>query len=98
MADSVYDKFSRGEMTLRDYLAADRTILANERTLLAYVRTALTFLITGLGLLKLFEGPFAHTLAWVSIFLFVALLGWGFQRFCRFRTAYKKLTAAECKG
>lgn len=39
----------KGQLILRDHLAADRTILANERTFLAYIRTALTLFIAGLS-------------------------------------------------
>jgi len=39
----------KGQLILRDHLAADRTILANERTFLAYIRTALTLFVAGLS-------------------------------------------------
>lgn len=47
MNESRYSRFGKGELTLRDELALDRTLLANERTLLAYLRTAMALLIAG---------------------------------------------------
>lgn len=50
----VYKEAHPDELTLRDYLARDRTVLANERTLLSYLRTAFGFAAGGVTLVKLF--------------------------------------------
>ncbi|MDN5354153.1 MAG: putative rane protein [Candidatus Cloacimonadota bacterium] len=42
------------ELTLRDFLAIDRTKLANSRTVLAYIRTALMMVVSAITLMKLF--------------------------------------------
>lgn len=44
---------SRIDTTLRDDLAAERTVLANERTLLAYIRTAVALALTGVSAMHL---------------------------------------------
>ncbi|CEH34310.1 DUF202 domain-containing protein [Romboutsia lituseburensis] len=49
-------KNNHKDMTLRDYLAIDRTILANERTHLSYTRTVVSFLVAALTLYKLLGG------------------------------------------
>ncbi len=51
----------KGQLILRDHLAADRTILANERTFLAYIRTALTLFVAGLSFVhfKIVSAPMA---------------------------------------
>jgi hypothetical protein len=43
MLNKLHSKYHKGEITLRDYLAAHRTILANDRTWLSYVRTCFNF-------------------------------------------------------
>ncbi len=51
MSKSLYERFGRRELILRDELAIDRTLLANERTLLAYLRSAVALLIAGLTII-----------------------------------------------
>lgn len=41
------------ELTLRDFLAIDRTKLANSRTFLAYLRTALMMAVSAITIIKL---------------------------------------------
>ena len=55
MIKKIHKKYSKGEMTLCDYLSAHRTLLANDRTWLGYVRTALTFFIAGVTFIKFFD-------------------------------------------
>ena len=43
------------DMTLRDYLALDRTKLANERTYLGYMRTFISLLASGVGFIRFIE-------------------------------------------
>ncbi len=47
----------RPSLTLRDYLALERTMVANTRTFLSYVRTAVGLLVAGIGMLKIGELP-----------------------------------------
>lgn len=58
---NIYD-FSKDEMILRDFLAADRTLLANERTLLSYFRTGLGLLAIAISLIKLFDNNITYIL------------------------------------
>jgi putative membrane protein len=55
MNDSVYSKFGRDDLILRDELAIDRTLLANERTLLAYLRSGVALLIAGVSIIHFSE-------------------------------------------
>ncbi len=72
-----YASFKKEEITLRDHLAADRTILANERTFLAYIRTALTFFVSGATFIKFFDSLILEVLGWVfvPIAIYVFILG-----------------------
>lgn len=47
----------QSSLTLRDYLALERTMVANTRTLLSYIRTAIGVLVAGIGMLKIGELP-----------------------------------------
>ena len=49
---SVYSRFDKEELILRDELAIDRTLLANERTLLTYLRGAVALVIAGLSIIQ----------------------------------------------
>jgi putative membrane protein len=49
--NSVYSRFEKTKLILRDELAIDRTLLANERTLLAYLRSAVALLIAGVSII-----------------------------------------------
>ncbi len=90
--DKKHYKTNIEELTIRDYLAADRTSLANERTYLAYVRTALAMAASGFGLIKLFPGNVA-TLAvgWILISVGLIVLVFGTYRFIYFRREIKEL-------
>lgn len=66
--EKIYN-FSKEEMILRDFLAADRTLLANERTLLAYIRTGIGLLAIAISLIKLFS----TTTTYVLGIFFIAL-------------------------
>lgn len=43
---------NHGDMSLRDFLALDRTKLANERTYLSYIRTFISLLAAGVGFIR----------------------------------------------
>ncbi|NLH16942.1 MAG: DUF202 domain-containing protein [Phycisphaerae bacterium] len=47
MAASIYSRFVKDPLILRDELAIDRTLLSNERTLLAYLRSGVALAIAG---------------------------------------------------
>jgi putative membrane protein len=86
----------RGEaLTLRDRLAADRTVLANERTFLAYVRTAFAFAVGGATLLHFFGSGWALPVGWAMIALGAAFLAWGVQRFLTERRRLAPLRGIE---
>ena len=93
--NSPYHGFTREELILRDYLAADRTALANERTFLAYVRTALTFFVTGVTFIKIFDDPVLTFTGWIfmplGLFIFIA----GLIRYLNMRRDISKLRQAE---
>ena len=80
-----YDAVPPDDLTLRDRLAADRTVLANERTLLAYVRTALGLLAGGAGLVHFVEVAWAEVVGWALIGLAPLVLALGVLRFLRVR-------------
>jgi putative membrane protein len=55
-------------LTVRDYLALDRTKLANHRTFLAYIRTMIMLFASGITFLKAFpDDNVMRTLAWILI-------------------------------
>lgn len=56
-------------LSLRDYLAIDRTKLANQRTLLAMLRTGLYLMVMAVTIVSL---EFLEELRWVSSILFGA--------------------------
>lgn len=47
MGTSIYSRFGKDQLILRDELAIDRTLLSNERTLLAYLRSGVALVIAG---------------------------------------------------
>jgi putative membrane protein len=69
------------DLTLRDYLAIDRTLLANERSFLAYIRTAITLLIAGISLIKFFNSNVVQSLGIICIAVAALILLRGFRRY-----------------
>jgi len=69
-----YADLPDGDLTLRDWLALDRTVLANERTLLAYVRTALALLAGGVALFQFVETDWALAVGMAALPLALAVL------------------------
>ncbi len=55
MLNKLHEKYHKGQLTLRDYLAAHRTILANDRTWLGNIRTSLAIFVTGVSFMKFFD-------------------------------------------
>ena len=80
-------------LTLRDQLAADRTVLANERTLLAHVRTALGLLGGGGALLYVGDAPWLLATGLALIAAAPLSLGAGVWRYVRVRRRLRPLLA-----
>ncbi len=85
MERQPYVRFKKEELTLRDYLAADRTALANERTLLSYARTALGVALAGGSLIHFFTSMAADIAGWVLLVLAGVTFAWGLWRFLWYR-------------
>ena len=90
MKKAPYEKFSPGELILRDHLAVDRTALANERTFLAYARTALTLFLAGVTFIKFFDTPALTILGWAFLPLGVGTFAFGLYRFRSLSVRIKK--------
>ena len=88
-----YERGQDGDLTLRDYLAMDRTILANERTLLAYVRSALALAIVGGSAIKFFDSVGMEVLGAVFILLGIATMIVGVRRFSRINERIRAVIA-----
>jgi putative membrane protein len=67
MNDKPYAACDPEELTLRDYLAIDRTRLANERTLLAYLRSAVALLLAGLSILHFWPRGWFGAVGWACL-------------------------------
>lgn len=67
MLKKLHKHYNKGELTLKDYLAAHRTLLANDRTQLSYVRTSLTLFIAGVTFIKFFGSQIFIVIGWVFI-------------------------------
>lgn len=89
--------------TLRDDLAAERTVLANERTLLAYIRTAVALALTGISAWHL---PGLHPNPTFADALYYAvgavLLGFAFAvvwvGYARYRRVKARIAATPANG
>ena len=88
----VYHDIDEQELSLRDFLALDRTILASERTVLAYVRTALMLIVSAISLIKLFPLNFLAQTAGIALVPLAALVTLiGFQRYLLLSRSLKKV-------
>jgi len=90
MKSEQYTKFN-GDLTLRDYLALDRTVLANERTLLSYIRTAVAFAAAGAALVHFFDLGLIKAAGWVLIPLAAVVLLAGVRRYISMRRRLNRL-------
>ncbi len=90
-----YETFKKDEITLRDHLAADRTILANERTYLAYIRTALTFFVSGATFIKFFESLILDILGWLFIPVAIYVFLFGSRRYLEMKKAISPIKNLE---
>ena len=91
-------KSIKGQLILRDHLAADRTILANERTFLAYVRTALTLFIAGLSFVhfKILSSPLIDGIIG-SLLMFTGAITFflGLYRYRKAKTLIREIKQKE---
>lgn len=92
MLEKISSKYHKGELTLRDYLAAYRTVLANDRTWLSYVRTALTLFVAGVSFIRFFKLPILIYIGWafIPISIFVLVIG-----FWRHHKRWKRIETLE---
>jgi putative membrane protein len=72
---------NRERIILRDFLALERTTLANERTLFAYIRVSLFMVLAGITFVQLEAFESVVWAGYLSFFLSVVLLIFGFIRF-----------------
>lgn len=88
----------KGQLILRDHLAADRTILANERTFLAYIRTALTLFVAGLSFVhfKIVSSPLADG-AIGGLFMLIGTITFflGLYRYNKMKTLISEIKQKE---
>lgn len=88
----------KGQLILRDHLAADRTILANERTFLAYIRTALTLFVAGLSfvhLKEIFSSYIVEIIGVIFILIGIATFFIGFYRYHRMKALIREVKHKE---
>ncbi len=95
MSNTPFRRFAEDELTLRDYLAIDRTILANERTLLAHARTSICLLAGGVTAIQLLEETYAAALGVAAIIAAVAVAVLGLFSYQRGRRHYKGVLETE---
>ncbi len=84
MSESPYEHYNevhKEDMTLRDYLAVDRTVMANESSFLSYIRTALTMIVAAVTFLKFFNSTSVHVLGWIFIVGAVLMVVHGATRY-----------------
>lgn len=88
---SLYSKLCEQRLSLREHLAAVRSILSNERTLLAYFRTALTLFVAGVSFIRFFGWPVLEVLGYIFVFIGIIILILGVVTY----TKMKKLIERE---
>jgi len=95
MSEEIYNRYNGAEreaMTLRDYLAVDRTVMSNEVSFLSYIRTALTMDVAAVTFLKFFDVTALHILGWVLIIASLMLVVHGATRYETMGKILKRLT------
>ncbi len=85
MIEKAHNKYHKGEMILRDYLAAHRTFLSNERTWLGSLRTSLTLFVAGVTFIKFFDSQILTIVGWIFIPLGVIYIILGIHRYFKVR-------------
>ncbi|MBU0727758.1 DUF202 domain-containing protein [Patescibacteria group bacterium] len=63
----LHKHYNEGRLTLRDYLAAHRTVLANDRTWLGNIRTSMTFFVAGVSFIQFFDLEIIRMIGWAFI-------------------------------
>jgi putative membrane protein len=91
--DSLYSRFGKDELILRDELAIDRTLLANERTLLAYLRSGVTLLIAGVTIMHFSEVGWFWTIGLTSIPAGIIAAIIGIQRYRKMKKSIAYIRA-----
>jgi len=87
----VSEQSASGMPSLRERLAAARSILANERTFLAYQRTALTQLAVAATFIHFFDHPALTIVGWLLVPSSVVTIGLGVLRYRRMRALIRLL-------
>jgi putative membrane protein len=98
MDDSVYSRFEKDKLILRDELAIDRTLLSNERTLLAYLRSGAALIIAGATITHFSNDPsfWMMGLLCVPIGVIVSLIGiWRYRKMDRSIRLLRQQSALE---
>jgi putative membrane protein len=95
MLKKLHHHFEAGELSLKDYLAAHRTILANDRTWLAYMRTALTLFVAGASFIQFFDSGFLVIVGWLFLPLGVFVLAIGFYRHSQYRKLVRSIKKSK---
>ena len=86
------------DLSLRDKLAADRTVLANERTLLAHIRTALGLLGGGGALVYVSDDVWLIVIGAVLLTAAPLELSWGAWRYLGVRRRLRPLLKRSQAG
>lgn len=96
--NSIYSRFDRTQLDLRDELAIDRTLLANERTLLAYLRSGVALLIAGVTMIHFSRQDWFWEVGAACLPTGVASVIVGAVRFRRMHTSINLLrrSSGEC--
>lgn len=77
----LHKHYHEGNLTLRDYLAAHRTVLANDRTWLGNVRTSVTFFVAGVSFIQFFGSEIIQTVGWAFVPIGALNLIYGFVKY-----------------
>ncbi len=91
MNGTLYQRFMASTLSLREHLAAARSIMANERTFLAYQRTALTQLAVAATFLRFFDHPALTVLGWLLVPTSLVTMALGLVRYLRMRRLIHQL-------
>ena len=85
MADVPYQRIPPEEMSLRDYLAVERTVMANQRSFLACLRTMLSLVVAGASFIKFSGYRWMELVGWVLVSLGIVLAPIGTVRFLQMK-------------
>ena len=91
----IHKNYHKGDLTLRDYLAAHRTILSNDRSLMGSVRTALTTFVAGISFVKFFENKTLFIIGWVFVGVSIIILAYGIVRYYHIKKMIQSIKKSE---